>query len=370
MPPFAPQISRPETDFFAQNACPPAAGVIDSLELLRKRAAPFSGAELATRFDLLLLPFLRGLPSVQQRVERLQQALHVAADRLPRDYEIVFRHLFLRPTSVKVEERREAALAELNDRKRHSDRTTTNAVKSLEERVVKLVAETLIAEDFELDLDEAHPIERPLQVGMAAIPARAFRPLDFRYTLEIDDDDHRRFRVFREISRELLLPDQRVAVIRYYVRMGHPYPVEGTVKVLSDGHTYIGTLADTQTAAVGDWMMHFIDLGERKSPGDTITITMTDELLDDQHGEREPSLAITTDDHGTGNISLALRLPKGKRTNVKPEARVVRNPHADSVTVSRKPLEVGRDGWIETEFSGYSENHQYGIFLPGLDIYT
>jgi hypothetical protein len=365
----ATQNSRQYTDDFAQNARPTTAGIVDSLEMLRKRTAPFADAELASRLDLLLLPFLRGIPTLEQRVSRLQQALRLAADRLSRDYEIIYRHVFLEPAHHGVEKRREAALQELSGHETLSERATTGAVKSIEDRLTKVLADTLLDPEFERLLDTEHAILRPQQTVLPEIPSIAFQPLDFRYRLEIDDDDHRKFRVFRELSMENLLPDQRVAVVRYHLRMANPFPVADSVKVLSEHHRYIGTLRETYLAAVGDWMMHFIDLGERREPGETVTIVITDEYFDDQHGEREPSLAITANHQGTGIISLSFRLPKAKRDNVKAEARIVRSPHSDRAVVSRKPLTISQDGWVTTEFTGFEPNHQYGIFFPGLDLY-
>jgi hypothetical protein len=356
------------TDDFAANACPTVEGIVDSLSLLRKRPVPYSDANLASRLDLLLLPFLRGLPSLDQRVRRLQLALGVAADRLTRDYEIVHRHVFLKPASHPVDERRKAALRELQEHESLGERTTSGTVKGLEDRMLPVFAEILLDPEFENQLDAEHPISRRGSNPLTSLSS-SFRPIAHHMKIEIDDDDHRKIRLFRELKREILVPDQRVAIIRFHTRTSDP--IEDSVKVLSDGHSYIGTRPDRQSAAVGDWMMHFIDLGGRKGPGDEITVTMSEGFFDEQLGERHPTIWMTANHTGTANISLGLRLPKAKRIGAKAEFRIVRNPHSDSDILKREPIAVTRDGWAKVEFPsiGMRMNHLYGIFFPDLDIY-
>ncbi len=118
-------------------------------------------------------------------------------------------------------------------------------------------------------------------------------------------------------------------------------------------------------------MMHFIDLGERKGPGDEVTIAISEELFDKGLAERHPTLWMTANHAGIMDLSLAVQLPKTKRAGAKAEFRIVRNPHSDSEILKREPITITRDGWAKVEFPSLETklNHVYGIFFPDLDIY-
>jgi hypothetical protein len=354
------------TDDFQDIASPTPTGIESSLKLLRKLEEPFSAAALADRRDLLFLPFLRGITTAEQRIDRLKAALELASDHLPnRAYEAVYRGVFLEPTG-NVSKRRDtvlATLAQLSADKRDNQSPT---VKSIEERLVPALVAILLDPEFEAALDDIHP--KSERVATAA-PLHAIRNLITDFSCEIDNNDYRRMKIRRNITLEVLLPDQRVAVIRYNTDASNPLPVKDTVKVLSANHTYLGTFPDRKDGAVANWMLQFIHLGTRKDPGDVITIDIHQEFFDEHQSEAHFCMTLTVDTHPMNRGVVSMRLPEGKLGEAKPERRIIANPHSNAVTVERTDLPITGDGWIRTEFTNLGVGYQYGIFLRDFDLY-
>lgn len=353
-------------DLFAENARPTSEGIVGSLAILRKPVKPFAEEELATRLDLLLLPFLSGIQTEEERVSRLGLALKLAADRLPPAYEVVYRHVFLDPTEEEIGERRTKAVAELGERFPSRRGNETPSVKSIEGRLLPLLAEILLDPEFEHDLDNEYP--KPVSVDTDLF-THAFQLLSVSLSFEIDRDDYRKS-VYRKVTRlEALVPDQRVATIRYHTRASNPMPVKGSVVMLSEGHTYLGTLPDSQEGDIADWMDQFIHLGGRKEPGDKVEIDMRQEFFDEAKSDTRPCVTFTLDQECAGCVNLALRLPLDMKPGTKAESRIVRSPHSKSVTLKRKSLTIEEDGWVRAEFTELQSGLQYGIFLPNFNLY-
>ena len=216
---------RQLTGNFVQTARPTQRGIVDSLAgILRRCDVPFADDALASRLDLLLLPFLRDIPTAQERVTRLQQALTLASGRLSRDYEIVYRHIFLKPAHSVVTDRRKAALEELQEHPSLSERQTVGTVKGLEQRMLQTLANILLDPEFEQQLDDEHP--RPSEPATSSITAQhAFKMLSANVSVEINSEDYRKC-VVRQLRRlETSVPDQRVAMIRFRSLSSDPMPV-------------------------------------------------------------------------------------------------------------------------------------------------
>ncbi len=351
---------------FAENACPTQQCIVGSLGILRKRPAPFSADALASRLDLLFLPFLRGIPTADQRIRRLKEALKLAAGRLARDHEIAYRHVFLEPAHQKLDERRQVALPELQELAPLKERESPATVSRMEERMLPVLADILLDLEFEQELDSEHPKPKHIEsIG----PTHAFQTLSFSASADINNDDHRKVVVHRLIRLETLLPDQRVAPIRYHHRASDPMPVKGSVKTLSDGHTYLGTLPDSQDGAVADWMIHFVALGGRKNPGDVSEIEMVAEYFDKDRNETHPYITLTADHVGVRSADLSMRLPLDKLSEATAEYRIVSNPHSNGVIIGREPLDIAEDGWVRAEFTNLLLGHLYGIFCPNVNLY-
>jgi hypothetical protein len=358
----------PAMEDFAENARPTPQGIVGSLVLLRKHDEPFGSDALATRLDLLLLPFLRGIPTVEQRISRLQEALNMVAGLLTSEQQTVYRHIYFNPNRLALGKRRKAAFEELPKEVGFRSRETSRTASGIEERMLPDVAGILLDSEFEKELDDEHPIARESS-GSDAIPTHAFQLVSSKISVEIDNEDYRKFTFHRVVRLQALLPDQRIAAIRYHTKTSDPMPVDGSVKLLSEGHTYMGTHPDSHDGAVADWMMHFIHLGGRKEPGDTVTIEMRGELFDEAKSDRHPNVAFTVDHENVESINLAMRLPRAKLAGTAAESRVVRNPHSNSVVDARQPLTIGEDGWARVGFTNPKPGFQYGIFLPDFDLY-
>jgi hypothetical protein len=351
---------------FQEIACPTQTGIEASLKLLRRAGEPFSAASLADRRDLLFLPFLRDLVTPEQRVDRLKDALKLAADCLPqRTYEVVYRGIFLEPKGS-VSDRRSTVLKELG--KLFPDRrdNETPSVKSIEERLVPKLASLLLDPKFARDLDCGHPKpERTTPITLS----QAFRTLTSTLSWEINDDDPRKSVVRREMQIEILVPDQQVVPVRYNFEGSDPLPVKDGVELLSDGHTYLGTLPDSKDGAVTKWMLHFIHIGARKDPGDIVTIKTQEKYFDKERHDSRPCVTFTVDTDQIDGTAVSLRLPKSKLKVAKPVRQIIARPHANAVVVERDALPVTKDGWITTEFTDLKIGFQYGIYLPGFDLY-
>lgn len=357
---------RQMTGDFAQNPRPTIGGIADSLAILRKRRAPFATDALASRLDLLLLPFLDGISTIEERVTRLQQALKLAASSLAPEHQIVYRHVFLEPAHVQVGLRRNDAFDEIPKEVGFRTRESSATVSRIEDKLLPMLAEILLDPEFARDLDEVHP--KPARVVTPA-PQHAFRALKLDLAWEINDDDYRKS-VLRHVTQlEVLLPDQRVVPIRYNSDASDPSPVEGSVKVLSDEHTYLGTLPDSKDGALANWMLHFIHLGGRKEPGDLITIVMQEEFFDAERRDNHPCVTNTIDVHPITESTLSLRLPKGKIGTVKPEQQIIASPHSNAVVMERRVLPITNDRWVRAEFTDLKVGFQYGIYLPKFDLY-
>lgn len=362
------EIDRLESEDFAENACPTAEGIVESLSILRKKRVPFAADALVSRLDLLFLPFLRGVPTTGKRVERLAAALNLVADRLPRDQEIAYRHVFLAPVHEGVDQRRSAALEELQAHKPLKERQTPGTVKGIEGRMLPAVANILLDPEFACELDEKLPMSTRAPTNRRPGASEAFRTLSHSLAIEIDDDDHRITRLHRLIHLEILLPDQLVVPVRYHARASNPMPVDGSMTMLSKGHTYLGTLPDTQTGSVADWMVHFIYLGTSKDPGDLVTIEMSHEIFDEECNDDNPCVTATVT-RGADSTCVAMRLPKRKWPGAAAEVRITRNAHSEGVIIERTPLPIAKDGWVRAEFTKIEVGLQYGIFFPGLELY-
>lgn len=357
---------RVMTDDFQDIACPTPSGIEGSLKLLRKLDEPFSAGAIADRRDLLFLPFLRDIATVEQRIDRLKAALELASDHLSsRAYEVIYRGIFLEPKGS-LSDRRKALLAELAQLFPEKRDNESPSVKGAEERMISKLVQILLSPEFEKHLNEAHP--KPRRISTAT-PLHAFRSLFTDFSCEIDNNDYRRMKVLRSNTLEVLLPDQLVAPIRYNTDASNPLPVNDTVEVLSAGHTYLGTLPDRKDGAVASWMLQFVHLGTRKDPGDVITIDMRQEFFDEHQTEPHLCVTLTIDIHPLNRGVISMRLPEGKLGEAKPERRVIASPHSNAVTVERKPLPIEDDGWIRTEFNDLKLGHQYGIYLDDFDLY-
>jgi hypothetical protein len=354
------------TDDFQDIACPTPPGIEASLRLLRRADEPFSDTNLADRRDLLFLPFLRDIATVEQRIDRLKVALELATDHLPsRAYEVVYRGIFLEPRGS-LSDRRKALLAELARLFPEKQDNESPSVKGAEERMISKLTQILLNPEFEMHLDEVHP--KPRRISTAT-PLHAFRSLITDFACEIDDSDYRRMKVLRSNTLEILLPDQLVAPIRYNTDASNPLPVKDTVEVLSAGHTYLGTLPDRKDGAVASWMLQFVHLGTRKDPGDVITIDMRQEFFDEDQNEPHFCVTLTIDIHPLSRGVVSMRLPEGKLGEAKPERRAIANPHSNATIVEREALPIDGDGWIRTEFTDLKLGHQYGIYLRDFDLY-
>jgi len=354
------------TDDFQDIACPTPAGIEASLKLLRKADEPFSEANLVDRRDLLFLPFLRDITTLEQRASRLKAALELATDRLPnRAYEVVYRVIFLEPDG-KLSDRRNAALAELAQLFPEKQDNESPAAKGIEERLVPKLAGILLDPAFALELDDADP--KPKQIGAVGAMS-AFRVVTSNLSFEIDNDDHRKSVVQRKTQLECRLPDQRIAVLRFNSKISNPMPVEDSVEMQSAGHAYLGSFPDSKHGAVADWILHLIYLGARLDPGDIAEIEMREEYFDEGRSERHPCVTYTLDHDPLNKASMALRLPKGKLQTAKPERQIIATPHSNAVVVHRKALPIGKDGWVRTEFTDLKVGFQYGIYLPNFDLY-
>jgi hypothetical protein len=326
---------------------------------------PHKAETLSVRRDLLFLPFLRDITTLEQRASRLRAALELAADRLPnRAYETVYRGIFLEPVG-NVSDRREAVLKELARLFADKQDNQSPTVKSIEERLVPALVKVLLDPDFARDLDREHP--KP-DCTVPVTLSHAFRALTSSIAWEIDEDDHRKSVLRRDMQLEILVPDQLVLPIRYNIEGSDPSPVKDSME-LHDGHTYLGTLPDKKDGAVAKWMLHFIHLGSRKDPGDVVTIKTQAAFFDKERHDSRPCVTFTVDTHPIDGVSLSLRLPKSKVKTAKPVRQIIAKPHANAVVVKRAPLPIAKDGWITIEFTDLKIGFQYGIYLPDFDLY-
>jgi hypothetical protein len=357
-----------DMDFFAENACPTPRGIVDSLTILRKCEKPFATEELATRLDLLFLPFLSGIETEEQRVSRLAAALELAADRLPSGYEIVYRHIFLKPEDKELGKRREKALAELGESFPSKRDNETPTIKSIEGRLLPLLAEILLDPEFEQALDSEYPKPTDETLSCLFAPTQAFQIISASLSYEIENEDCRKSILHRVHQLESLLPDQRVVGIRYHTRASNPMPVDDGVVMLSKGHTYLGAHPDSQDGAIADWILQFVYLGTRMEPGDRTWVEMRTEFFDEAKSDEHPCVTFTVDHQNIGKIDLAMRLPEDKR-EATAEYRVIKSPHSNSVVVDAGPLAVTKDGWVRVAFTDLEVGLQYGIFWPEFDLY-
>jgi hypothetical protein len=355
---------------FAENACPTPQGIVGSMAILRKEPEPFGADALTSRLDLLLLAFLRGIPTIEQRASRLQEALKLVAGRLENDHEVAYRHVFLEPAHKKLDQRRIDALQELQELVPFRELKTPAAVARIEDRMLLAVADILLDPVFERELDEKHPMPARTAPHRSLGPTHAFQPLSWSLALEIDDEDYRKMTVHRQVQLQTLLPDQRVASLRYYTRGSSSLPVDGSVKMLSQGHTYLGTLPDRLYGAVADWMTHLVHLGSRKEPGDIVNIEMSEEYFDEAASDDQPFVTLTVDHTGVSSLRLAMRLPRVKRAEATAESRITQSPHSNGVIVQQAALATAKDGWVRAEFTDLQVGLQYGIFFPDLDLYN
>ncbi len=139
--------------------------------------------------------------------------------------------------------------------------------------------------------------------------------------------------------------------------------------MLSANHVYLGTLPDSHTGAVGDWMMQFVYMGNRMEPSDIVDIHMTMQFFDEEMHDT-PCIAFTVSEFTVPEIELALLLPAGKRGKANAEEAVIKSPNNHSVKVSSAPLAADEDGWLRTSFTNTKDDHQCGIYLPGFNLYS
>jgi hypothetical protein len=367
----APETKKapPAVDDFAQNARPTARGVAESLTVVRRRDEPFSSEALGSRLDLLLLPFLRDIPTLSGRVARLQSALALAADQLAPDHEVAYRHVFLAPEHEGLEQRRRVALEELQAKEPFRELKSATAVRRIEDRMLPLLANVLLDVEFHAYLEEQEP-RLAARASNTSSPARpALQLVSANTTVDIEAADCRKTIVHRRHQYEALAADQRVAAIRYHARTTDPMPVDGSVKLLDDKQTYLGTLPDHYEGAVADWLVHFVHFGGPLEPGACVGVDLQVELFDKDERDPHPNITLTVDHVGINSIDLAIRLPEQKRGDAHPEARVISGAHSLPVILEKTPLSISRDGWAKIERSDLAVGLQYGIFFPGFHLY-
>lgn len=356
---------------FAQIARPTPEGVEGSLGLLRRRPVPFAEAELTSRLDLLFLPFLKGIPTAAQRVARLQTALRLAASHLSPEREIVYRHVFLEPGDPEVEKRLRQACDEINEGRSGEAQVETSAARRIGDRMLPVLAKLLLDPDFENELDEQHPLARAATARLLSDPVDAFELVTYKCEVSVDDTDLRKQEEHRTLRMRLLLPHQRVIGFRYYNRCSPPTPVKDGVTMLSEGHTYLGTLPETLTGSPADyWWMHFIHLGERKEPGDEVEIEMRERYFDKDMRDNHPHLTVLVRFESLQTVNLAVRLPTQRRDDATPVARVVKDPYDANILVDTWEIEPSDDGWVRQEFVDCKVGLQYGIFFDDFDLYN
>jgi hypothetical protein len=356
-----------EMDDFAQNACPTKRGIAESLAILRKHPRPFSAEALESRLDLLLLPFLRGVPTSDERVAHLQTALTQAADELSREHQLVYRYVFLDPAHERIGERRTAVFKVLPKAVGFRTRESPATVSRMEDRMLPILAEILLNPEFAEGLD----IPRPEPHGAGRQPSyeadKAYEIIYSRAAIEIDDKDPRRHTSRRTMGVRMLVPDQRVVGIRFAKPSSDPEDGEHGVTLTDPSHTYLGTFPDTPPEGTRNWFIHLIDLGERKRPKDMVEVEISVQHFDETG--IEPDLYLVFENHydTLREVELAIRVPSNKIAEAKPETRI---SEVSGIVILKEPAEIEPDRWVRAHFGDLKVGRQYGIFFPGLSLYS
>jgi hypothetical protein len=355
---------------FAQNTSPTAQGVRESLEILRKSHEPLGQNALSTRLDLLLLPFLRGIPTLEERVARLKTGLDFVATELSAEDQIIYRHVFREPTSKNVGPRRRDAAAEISQGRDPEKQIEEPAVRGKEKGMLGRVARELLDPNFEEQLDEQHPVARDTSNAEMAYPEDAFEMSSYSWDFIIDEDDPRKQIDRRVMQLQMTLPHQRVFGLRYYNDRVPPQPVEDGVTVDDAEQTYLGTFLDPIEGTSSGWWMHLFHLGQLKPPGEEVQVATTEQYFDEGEGEKKPHVTVAVRFDTLKTINLGIWVPTRFRHSVKAEARVVSDPYYGRHLVgSPWKLDVDDDGWVREEFTDCQKGLQYGIYLRNINIY-
>jgi hypothetical protein len=355
-------------DAFAQNVRPTEQGVREALEIVRKLREPFAQNALAQRLDLLMLPFLRGIPTTKQRVARLQTALEFAADEFTAEDRIVYRHVFQESVYKDVGKRHMAAAAEINEHRPPDLQVQSGSLRRKEERLLKQLPVLLFAPSFEERLDEQYPLERDTASAEPVYPEDTYERLFYSWDIDIDEDDPRKHTDHRLIKLRTVLPHQRIFGLRHFSNRVPATPIENGVSLDDPDQKYLGTFSDSIEGTPIGWFMHFFHVG-LKLPGEEWEIKTHEEYLDEGDGERHPHILIVARFATHEAIRLGLRVPKRFRDRAKIEARVLRHPLHSPNTLKRWELEIDQDGWARYEFPDCIQGLGYGIYLRNVDIY-
>lgn len=354
---------------FEENVRPTAHAVAQIFGLLCKEKRPLSLDALSVYLDLMLLPCLNGLASVEARAERLRFALDVASQELTNEHQLLYRRALAEPDSHPPHKRWGSISDAVNALpSRRDNPIVEGTVRKNAQKMFELLAKTLVDPNFAVQLDEDHPVERTdSPQSTSASPADAYELLEYAWELDISADDPRLHLEHRKMKARMTLPHQRVLGLRYYTDRVPGAP--DSVTIVDSRQKYLDTFPDPLEGAPSKWWMHFVHLGERKALGAEVTVEMHERYLDAGEGEQNPYLARLIRSEAQRSLILAIRLPLDRVGDTKPEARVIRDPYDQPEPVDKWTLDVSKDGWVRESFKNLQTHLQYGIFLPGFGIY-
>jgi hypothetical protein len=234
----------------------------------------------------------------------------------------------------------------------------------------KSLADTLLDPDFAALLDEKYPVDRRnSSQSIPTYPPEAYDLLEYDWNLVISDDDPRKHRECLKVKVRMTLPHQRVLGLRYHSDRAPGTPEDDGVTLADPHQSYLGTFADPLEGSPSRWWMHFIHLGGRMPLGAEVAVEMQGQYFDKGEGESNPYLARLVRSPAQRSLVLAIRLPRERASDVEPRARIVRDPYDQRELVDEWPLAISSEGWVREDFSDLEIHMQYGIFLPGFDLY-
>jgi len=357
---------------FEENLRPDPTNVAAALKKLWTKSEPLEPGALRS-LDLLGLPFLAGIPTVDAREAHLRTALRFVTEDLAPMQQVIYKMIFLEPTHAGNMEKRFARVAEQINKGLSDEATKLDGPNARKhgEAMLKLLAKILLSDQFREQLDDQFVIERKNGLQSKPLfPSDTHELLEYEWELDISDDDPRIHRERCKATVKMTLPHQRVLGLRYHTDRVPGRPAKDGVALADPKHTYLGTFPDPLEGAASKWWMHFIHLGRRQPLGAKVTVRTEERYFDEGEGESDIYLARLVRSRAQHSLKLGIRLPCNRLDEIEPKARIVRNPYDEGELVDEWRLPVGEDGWVRETFNDRLEvRMQYGIFLPNFDLY-
>ncbi|MDQ6804426.1 MAG: hypothetical protein M3065_05570 [Actinomycetota bacterium] len=346
---------------------PPTEGVRESLQVLKnaRDGEPLAVGNAARRFDLLLLPFARLIEPFERRATFVQPAVEFALTKLSKQHQVVLHHMLVTPKDKRLTKRRDFAFQDLQAENLVSG-GTSRSVDTIEANAFEKLAQLLVSEDFASEFAaEQHLAAEPWPYRPKRQPGIA--QLHSCWALEFDEEDPRLHIAHQAIELQAVLPEQRVHGQRYHTTGTDPAPRSLKVLTASKGHKHLGSLPDVVPGDPSHFWIHFFHFGHVLDMGEKQLLCWREEWYD-ANASLKPYLTRIVRDPETETIGLAVRLRQRHR-HCFAVARVVKAPFDNREVVKEWALEPNEDGWLIERFTELGVGLQYGIYLPGLDLY-